>query len=398
MTTLGTTEQQAVAEATGLTVAQVLAWDTATLTARADAWSAQTTKLLTFDDNQDRAVDAGRDFWTGTAAEAMRTKHDQIRTSARTFIAALQDGAAAAQSGASSLESAKSAVVNAVKTAEANGYEIADDGTVTISAGTHQTLLSQLPDAASYSTAAGALQMDADASTVTVKQALTQAHSAAAAVAEAITTAFTNLPDASPIIATGAPQSINRDIWDTTSDEQGRAILARYLTGGGDWYINSDPKWSEYMMNNQLLRNQLEEPVTAAATAAVQGYLQNGNASQAGTPQRLQMEIENGEQIIGYQYLHGTNHDVGGFTFVPNSTVRDRGDGTYEVTMFNSYTWNDTIDANKQYESDQDKNRVAEAISLGQADPYDIHINWNANTTLIMDASGRVISQTGYPK
>lgn len=28
------------------------------------------------------------------------------------------------------------------------------------------------------------------------------------------------------------------------------------------------------------------------------------------------MEIENGEDIIGYQYLHGTNADAGGFQIV----------------------------------------------------------------------------------
>lgn len=28
------------------------------------------------------------------------------------------------------------------------------------------------------------------------------------------------------------------------------------------------------------------------------------------------MEIENGEDIIGYQYLHGTNADAGGFKIV----------------------------------------------------------------------------------
>lgn len=205
MTTLGTEEQKSLAEAGTLTVAHVLNWDTATLTARGDAWSTQASSLTSFDDTRYRAVDASRDFWTGSAAEAMRSKHEAVRTSTKAFITALQNGASAAQAGASSLESAKGAVVNAVRAAQANGYEVGDDGTTTISASTHQTLLSQL-DASSYSTAAGALQVDADASTTAVKQALENARTAASTVQAEIEKAFATLPDGDPAIVLGAPQ------------------------------------------------------------------------------------------------------------------------------------------------------------------------------------------------
>ncbi|MGW4631716.1 WXG100 family type VII secretion target [Nocardia sp. NPDC004415] len=204
MSTLGTDESEAVAKATlgTLTKTQVLAWQPTTLNALGDAWSAQAQKLTTFDDTEYRAVDSSRDFWTGSAAEAMRTKHEQIRTTTKTFIAALQDGASAAQSGASTLDAAKTAVANAVRQAEANGYEVDDDGTVKISTSTHQTLLSQLPDAASYTTAAGALQVDADASTTATKQALENARTAASSVEAAIEKAFSGLPEGDPGILT----------------------------------------------------------------------------------------------------------------------------------------------------------------------------------------------------
>ncbi|MFE3545614.1 hypothetical protein ACFXK0_21840 [Nocardia sp. NPDC059177] len=383
---------------TDLTVAQVLSWQTTTLTALATRWSAQARGLTTFDDSAYRAVDSSIDFWRGAAGDAMRAGHETRRTATKTLITALTDGAAAAGAGATELDAARTAVERAVRTAEANGNQVADDGTVSLSTSTHQTLLAQLPDAASYAVAAGALQVDANSSTTAVKQALTDAGTAATAVATSIEQAFAGLAESETLISP-APQNIDgREIWDTTSDPQGRAILQRYLTGGGDWYINSDPEWSEYMMSNQLLRSQLEEPVTTAAQAALQGYLANGNPSQAGTPQSLHAEIENGEAIIGYQYLHGTDSTVGDFTFLPNSTVKPRGDGTYEVTMHNSYTWNDIIDPNPQYGSDQTKSAIAEAITLGTADPYNIHINWTGSTTLIMDASGNVLSQSGYPK
>ncbi|WP_328714866.1 hypothetical protein [Nocardia salmonicida] len=196
MTTLGAEEQKSeAADAETLTVAQVLAWEPATLAARGDAWSAQAQKLTAFDDTQYRAVDGSRDFWTGTAADAMRTRHEEIRTTTRIFITALQDGATAAHSGASTLDAAKTALLNAVKSAESNGYEVADDGTVKISTSTHQALLSQLPDATSYSVAAGALQVDADASTTAVKQALENAGAAASSAQTAIEEAFAGLPE-----------------------------------------------------------------------------------------------------------------------------------------------------------------------------------------------------------
>ncbi|MFC9471234.1 hypothetical protein ACWF99_08800 [Nocardia sp. NPDC055002] len=209
MSTVGTTEQESVAaaEISTLTLAHVLAWEPATLTARGDAWSSQAQKLTAFDDTQYRAVDAGRDFWTGSAADAMRTKHEEIRTTTRTFATALQDGAAAAHSGASTLDAAKIAVVNAVKSAESSGYEVGDDGTVDISTSTHQTLLSQLPDASSYSVAAGSLQVGADASTTAVKAALENARTAAATVQSAIENAFANLPEGNSGLSYGLPQN-----------------------------------------------------------------------------------------------------------------------------------------------------------------------------------------------
>ena len=41
--------------------------------------------------------------------------------------------------------------------------------------------------------------------------------------------------------------------------------------------------------------------------------------------------------------------------------------------------------------------RLAEILTLGQADPYDIHITWHAPSTLVLDENGNVISSSGYP-
>lgn len=181
-----------------------------------------------------------------------------------------------------------------------------------------------------------------------------------------------------------------------STDWAGRAILERYLTGGDDWTITDDPAWTEYMMDNQLLREQLLEPTQTVAQDALNQYLTTGQRS--GTfDQRLHGEIENGEGIVGYQYLHGTDSTVGDFGFKGDTAVRPLPDGTYEVTLDSGYTWNDKIDPNPIYETDQTKSRIAEILTFGRADPYDMHINWQAQSTVVMDAQGNVLSVKGYP-
>ncbi len=42
--------------------------------------------------------------------------------------------------------------------------------------------------------------------------------------------------------------------------------------------------------------------------------------------------------------------------------------------MDSGYTWNDRVDPNPQYSTDRWKSTLAEVATLGQADPYDIHV------------------------
>jgi hypothetical protein len=106
--------------------------------------------------------------------------------------------------------------------------------------------------------------------------------------------------------------------------------------------------------------------------------------------------MENGEAVVGYQYLHGTNKDVGDFNMTGNSTVTRSGNG-YEVRIKSRYTWNDIIDPNFQYSTDRWKDKVAQIISLGHAKPYQIHITWTEETVVKLDKEGNVISMQGYP-
>lgn len=180
------------------------------------------------------------------------------------------------------------------------------------------------------------------------------------------------------------------------NDWAGRAILERYLLGGGDWTIDDDETWSEYMMDNEGLRLDMADRNGAAALDALNSYLTSGQRN-GSFDAKFAQSIENGEGIVGYQYLHGTNADAGGFEHSGGTYVTPRPDGTYEVRMDVSYDWNDVIDPNPQYSTDRWKSRLAEILTLGQADPYDIHIGWQEPTTVILDAQGNVVSMEGYP-
>lgn len=57
-----------------------------------------------------------------------------------------------------------------------------------------------------------------------------------------------------------------------------------------------------------------------------------------------------------------------------------------------TYTWNDVIDPNPQYATDNWKSTVAEIITLGQAEAYEIHISWTERTVVHLDSNGNPTS------
>ncbi|MFP4578315.1 MAG: FimV family protein [Coleofasciculus sp.] len=173
------------------------------------------------------------------------------------------------------------------------------------------------------------------------------------------------------------------------SDWAGRSILYRYLTGGGDWHINSDPNWSSYMKANESLQQTLQSKVLELAKTMGTG---SGNISET-----FHVSIENGESIVGYQYLHGTNANVGDFQITGNSSSIFDAGGTKTITLDLAYTWNDVIDPNPQYTTDNIKSLFAERITLGRAETYTIHITWSSQSIVEIDASGNVISSEGWP-
>ena len=182
-----------------------------------------------------------------------------------------------------------------------------------------------------------------------------------------------------------------------SNDWAGRAILERYLFGrGGRWDLDNDPTWSQYMMDNELLTENMRGRNEAEAAAAVRRYL-SGGPSTSTFDDRFHVAIENGEGIVGYQYLHGTNELAGDFHHRGSTQVTPRGDGTFEVRMDVGYTWNDMIDPNLKYDTDRLKSKLAEILTFGRNEDYSIHITWDQSTTVIVDEQGRVISTEGWP-
>ncbi len=181
-----------------------------------------------------------------------------------------------------------------------------------------------------------------------------------------------------------------------SNDWAGRAILERYLRGGGDWTIDGDADWTSYMEKNETLRLAMAERTQTAAQDALNRYVTTGQ-TQGSFDSTFSQAIENGEGIVGYQYLHGTNAEAGGFRHSGSTTVTPLDDGTYRVQLNSSYQWNDVIDPNPQYSTDRWKSRLAEVLTLGQADPYDIHIRWSEPVTVVLDAQGNLVSMDGYP-
>jgi hypothetical protein len=180
------------------------------------------------------------------------------------------------------------------------------------------------------------------------------------------------------------------------SDWAGRAILARYLAGDGDWVIENDEAWTQYMCANPSLRYKLAQHATyLIANVAALGY----DEGVIDVNEQFHVDIENGEGIVGYQYLHGTNESVGGFQIVGWGRMvpaHDSPDATESsarkrVHFYLEYTWNDMIDPNPQYGTDEFKAGIGYAISMGGAASYRLSITWHGEGIVTVGENGEIL-------
>ena len=175
------------------------------------------------------------------------------------------------------------------------------------------------------------------------------------------------------------------------SDWAGRAILERYMAGGGDWYIRNDRKWKGYMMESEHLRKQVLEEFTREVlpqfSKGVGTYLffrrfQPNTGESSATPS-------------GYGYLNGTNWDAGGFEMYGVYSVYTPADGGWVVTARLEFDWGDKIDPNGL--KDLPGDILAYILSEGERESYTINIHWDSLTRLQFDLTGSLKWGDGYP-
>jgi hypothetical protein len=195
----------------------------------------------------------------------------------------------------------------------------------------------------------------------------------------------------------------DESIWSLKNDAMGRLILSHWLYGDGEDLVLTNNSYIEissgyvttagnYMKRNvgdpdngvKSLKNQMRDILFPMGDT-----LDFGESIEIDITTDIQ--IENGEDIIGYQYLHGTNSDVGGFRIVGAVSKDKNGDIIFDLT----YTWNDIIDPNFMYDSDSQKAKFAKSIPFANPKDYKISVSWT-DVSVIKDHPGKDNESTGW--
>lgn len=158
------------------------------------------------------------------------------------------------------------------------------------------------------------------------------------------------------------------------NDIYGIALGIRWLFGNGeDFIISSDEinPWQAYMKDNAILTGKVGDVVIP-----IGNKLKNGESIKV--DMNMSMIIDNGECAIGYQFLHGTNADAGGFQITGNISKDNKGSCTYDLV----YTRNDIIDPNLIYSSDQQKAESAKTIPFASMKDYKFSLSWHDVTVI----------------
>jgi hypothetical protein len=167
-------------------------------------------------------------------------------------------------------------------------------------------------------------------------------------------------------------------------DDRGLEILDHWLSGSGEPIITNGGVWGKYMMANDLLKKQLRERILADAKTRTA----SGNIDLT-----FSAVIENG-YFTGYEMLHGTNADVGGFHIRGRASVTNQSGGETKIDYALTYTWNDIIDPKPQYDMDTLSSRVLKWFYYPK--DYEIHITWEANAC-VSKTGEEINGMAGYP-
>ena len=163
-------------------------------------------------------------------------------------------------------------------------------------------------------------------------------------------------------------------------DKQGLQILSWYLFGNGEnHFIDNDPEWSEYMKSNSILRNNVKNIL-------INEFNSIDNNTSKWLDITTHMEIENGDNVVGYNYLHGTNENLDhykqlgatvddvGFRIIGN--INKNGNGAVKYSLI--FEWNDIMDPNPIYITDVERSNFAKTIPRANPMDYILRIKWTS--------------------
>lgn len=117
------------------TVTQAEAWQPDSLLRLADGWDEVARRLKIHVDSVMRDIRRSHEFWSGAAAHAARDNARGIAAAGDDAARRLVIASVAARDGADQIAAALAAVRMRVSEARSGGFDVADDGTVSIRAG-----------------------------------------------------------------------------------------------------------------------------------------------------------------------------------------------------------------------------------------------------------------------
>jgi Alpha/beta hydrolase len=208
------------------TVSQAEAWQPDSLRRLADAWDEAARQLATHLDTVLGEVHRSNDFWTGASADAARDNAGGIAGMGDDAARRLVLGSVAARDGADQITAARSSLQARVSVARDDGFDVADDGTVSIRAGPPPLIVAL--SGGDPGVAHAMLAMRANRLTDQINEALDHLAAADADAASDIEEAFAP----SPVVATPGetrPASAATDIvagWPALSQDRINEQLA----------------------------------------------------------------------------------------------------------------------------------------------------------------------------
>lgn len=192
------------------TVTDARGWRPDVLAELADAWDRAAGGVRIHLDDVARTALGTTEFWVGSAAEEARARIEQLTAPGRHAARALIAAAASARDGARQIGQARGDALYAADTATAEGYDVAEDGTVTAPAAVPELL--RLLCGGVDAVAAEMMATRATELTRQLVAALERLGAADRDTAREIDMAFTDGPPPAATVPAGAPTATPREV------------------------------------------------------------------------------------------------------------------------------------------------------------------------------------------